>query len=206
MSTFPDTRYLLLDHASMLASTDGLAGLSAARVARAARLSKATVHGHLGGRERLHLSVLDHAVWELVRDVVIPARRAPHGVRRLEALLRNWMAWNSDGYHPGGCPLVAIATEFDDRPGPVRERLLRWCAAWRRCLAREVAQARLAGELREPSDPDQFVHDYQGIMLGYHLAERLVRDLDAQARALRAFDSLVGREEDRPGPSQAPVR
>ncbi|MBK6422806.1 MAG: TetR family transcriptional regulator [Gemmatimonadetes bacterium] len=77
MSTFPDTRYLLLDHASMLASTDGLAGLSAARVARAARLSKATVHGHLGGRERLHLSVLDHAVWELVRDVVIPARRAP---------------------------------------------------------------------------------------------------------------------------------
>ena len=36
---------------------------------------------------------------------------------------------------------------------------------------------------------------------GQMTAERLVRDLDAQARALRAFDSLVGREVDRPGPS-----
>ncbi len=194
MSTAPDTRYLLLDHASMLASSLGLAALSTARVARSARLSKTTVHGYLGGRERLQLQVLDHAVWELVRDVLTPARRAPRGVPRLQALLEHWMGWCSGGYHPGGCPLVAIAIEFDDRPGPVRKRLLRWCAAWRRCLSREVAHARRAGALREVSDPDQFVHDYQGIMLAYHHAERLVRDLDARARALRAFNDLVGRE------------
>ena len=194
MSTPPDTRYLLLDHASMLASTHGLYGLSAASVARSARLAKATVHSHLGAREEFHLAVLDHAVWELVRDVVTPARKAPHGVRRLEELLHRWLAWHSVGYHPGGCPLVTIATEFDDRPGPVQARLRRWCEAWRRCLGREVAHARRHGELREVSDPDQFVHDYQGIMLAFHLAQRLVRDDDAQARAYRAFSDLVGRE------------
>ena len=47
------------------------------------------------------------------------------------------------------------------------------------------------GQLREDLDVDQFAHDLYSVMLGYHHADRLLRDPRAQNRARSAFESLL---------------
>ncbi|MEO8348944.1 MAG: TetR/AcrR family transcriptional regulator, partial [Acidobacteriota bacterium] len=48
-----------------------------------------------------------------------------------------------------------------------------------------------AGHFRGDLDPDEFAHDLYAIMLGFHHAERLMRDPRAEARAHGAFERLL---------------
>ena len=48
-----------------------------------------------------------------------------------------------------------------------------------------------AEEAAEDLDVDQFAHDLYSVMLGYHHADRLLRDPRAQSRARSAFESLL---------------
>lgn len=85
---------------------------------------------------------------------------------------------------------MQAASELDDRPGPVRDLLVRLQKDWLEVIANTVRTAITEGHFREDVDPEQFAQDLYGVMLSCHHALRLLRDPKAVSRARHAFDAL----------------
>lgn len=184
------TRQAILSHAVRLASRIGLEALTIGRLARELQLSKSGLFAHFQSKEALLLQTLDFAAARFIDVVVKPALAAPRGEPRVRALFERWMEWpRVEPLH--GCFFVAAATELDDRPGPVRDRLVSLQKDWLEVLASTVATAVREADFREAVDPEQFAHDVYGVMLAYHHAARLLADPRAEERARRAFEKLL---------------
>lgn len=187
------TRSTILDHATGLASQVGLTGLTIGVLADDLKLSKSGLFAHFQSKETLQIDVLNHAAQRFTETVVRPALQAPRGAPRMRALFEHWIKWEQDVALPGGCIFVAATAELDDRPGPVRDRLVELQRDWIQVLATSVRKGIEAGEFLANSDPDQFAQDMYGVMLALHFHRRLMRDAGAEARARRAFDTLLER-------------
>jgi AcrR family transcriptional regulator len=185
------TRHAILDHAVRLATQTGLEGLTIGRLAAEMGLSKSGLFAHFRSKEALQIQVLDAAAERFVDEVVRPALRAPRGEPRLRAMFDRWLAWTKSNSGPGGCLFVAAAAELDDKPGAVRERLVALQRSWLEILGIVYRTGVEERHSRADVEPEQFAHDVYSVMLGYHHAERLLRDPRADARANTAFGSLL---------------
>lgn len=185
------TRSAILDRATGLASQVGLTGLTIGVLADDLNLSKSGLFAHFRSKEALQIEVLNHAAERFLDIVVRPALREPRGAPRIRALFERWLAWEHEAALPGGCVFVAANAELDDRPGPVRDRLVELQRGWVKAIALSFAKGVEAGLFRPDIDPAQLAQDLYGIMLSYHLHTRLLGDAGADARARRAFDRLL---------------
>ncbi|MEP6767332.1 MAG: TetR/AcrR family transcriptional regulator [Acidobacteriota bacterium] len=186
-----NTRDVILDHAMRLASEVGLAGLSIGRLAKDLGMSKSGLFAHFQSKEMLQAQVLVRASQLFIEIVVRPALAAPRGEPRLRALFERWLDWTRTAALPGGCLFVTAAVELDDRPGPVRDRLVALQKEWLGVIARVASTGISEGHFADNLDPDQLAHDLYGVMLGYHHAARLLRDPRAAARARAGFETLL---------------
>ena len=73
----------------------------------------------------------------------------------------------------------------------MRDFLMQSKGEWSRMLEELVKEAVELGHLEEDLDAVQFVWQLEGIYLSHHVSQRLMRDPEADARALAAFDGLV---------------
>jgi AcrR family transcriptional regulator len=185
------TKTAILDHATGLASQVGLTGLTIGVLADDLDLSKSGLFAHFRSKEALQIEVLNHAASRFREVVVRPALQAPRGSPRIRALFEGWLAWGREELLPGGCLFVAATAELDDRPGPVRERLVELQRDWVMTLTISFHKGVEAAVFRRDVDPAQLAQDLYGIMLSYHLHSRLLGDADAETRARRAFDRLL---------------
>jgi AcrR family transcriptional regulator len=185
------TRDQILEAALKLASRVGLEGLTIGTLSEELALSKSGLFAHFGSKEALMLRTLEYA-GQRFRDVVIePALAAPRGEARLRALFDAFPRWPVVVPQPGGCIFISAAAEFDDRPGPVRDRLRALRQEWHDFVAGAVRKAIEAGDFRADVDPDQFAFELDGIQLAWHHASRLLADRKAGDRARKAFEALV---------------
>jgi AcrR family transcriptional regulator len=181
------TREAIVEHAITLVRSGGFEGLSIGNVAQASAMSKSGVFAHFGSREDLQLAVLDTVAEDFAQRVLAPAFRQPRGLQRLRAIFSGWIAWSSGA----GCPMIVAAIEYDDRPGAIRDRVVHWHRRLREALARAVALAIEAGELRADTDPAQVAFEMFGMIMALHHDSRLFVDRNAVARATRALDRLL---------------
>jgi AcrR family transcriptional regulator len=180
------TREAILDAAGKLAGHVGLGGMTIGSLAADTGLSKSGLYAHFRSKESLQIQVLEHTRARFVAQVVAPALTAPRGEPRVRAIFENWLRWDAQ---PGGCLFVAASSELDDQPGPVRDRLVRDQRDWLDTLAEVFRTGVAEGEL--DGDPEQFAFDLDGVMLSCHMSGRLLGDEAAEARARRAFESLL---------------
>jgi AcrR family transcriptional regulator len=185
------TRGAILDRGVRLATQIGLEGLTIGRLATDLGLSKSGLFAHFHSKEALQIQVLDAAAERFVEEVVRPAVRQPRGEPRVMALFDQWLAWTKTTSGPGGCLFVAAAAELDDRPGPVRDRLVALQKGWLEMIAIVFRTGVSAGVFRPDLDPEEFAHDLYSVMLGFHHASRLMRDPRAENRANAAFGRLL---------------
>ena len=190
MSKGTETRQAVLEEAARVASRVGLGGLTIGSLAATTRLSKSGLFAHFQSKEALQLQLLDHTRARFIDLVVRPALAAPRGEPRVRELFRRWLAWDADAL-PGGCLFVAASAEFDDQPGPVRDRLAQDQRDWLETIAQVFRTGIAEGQFRPAADPEQFAYDLHGVMLAFHHASRLLGDPDAAARATRAFEALL---------------
>lgn len=184
------TRLAVLDEAVALASRVGLGGLTIGSLAAATRLSKSGLFAHFRSKEALQLQVLARATERFTDVVVRPALAAPRGEPRMRELFERWLAWDREAL-PGGCIFITAATELDDQPGPVRDKLTADQRDWMD-LIRQIFRTGMAeGHFRPDADPDQFAQDVHGVLLGCHWASRLHGDPRAETHARRAFEALI---------------
>jgi AcrR family transcriptional regulator len=187
-----DTRAAILGEAVAEASRFGLEGLTIGQLAHRVGLSKSGLFAHFGSKEDLQLQVLAWAVESFVERVVAPALKATRGLPRVTALFDGWLTWENLPELPGGCVFIALANELDDRPGPVRERLVGYQRDWMGTLATAARIAIEEGHFRADLDCEQFAYDLYAVILAYHHFNRLLRDPRAEERARAAFEQLVG--------------
>jgi AcrR family transcriptional regulator len=187
------TKAAILDEALRIVSKAGLDGLTIGTLAEATGMSKSGLFAHFGSREELLLAVLAHGQAEFGEVVFQPAMARPRGLPRLRAMFVNWLNWTESAELPGGCPMIGGASEFDDKPGPVRDMLAGGQRTWIETLKRAVRQAVEEGQLAEETDPEQIAFEIFGIALVVHHHRRLLGYKKARERALVALDSLLKR-------------
>ena len=105
----------------------------------------------------------------------------------------NWLDWTESAALPGGCPMIGGASEFDDKPGPVRDMLAGGQRTWIETLKRAVRQTIEEGEFTRDTDPEQIAFEMFGIALVVHHHRRLLGYVRARERALTALSSLFKR-------------
>lgn len=177
------TRERLLKTASDLSTTEGLEGMSLARLADACGVSKSGVTRHFPSKVELQLHTLEHAFARFSDEVWGPAAAHPEGLERLRAVCTSWTDFLAGECFPGGCFLTAVSAEFDGRPGPVRDAIAAGLKRWLTTLAREAETARAAGDLLEATDPRSLVHELHGLALAANQARQVLGDDDAPARS-----------------------
>jgi AcrR family transcriptional regulator len=185
------TRAAILERGVELATETGLDGLTIGRLAADLGLSKSGLFAHFKSKEALQIQVLDAAAERFVEEVVRPAVKKPRGEPRLAALFERWLAWTKSNSGPGGCVFVAAAAELDDRPGPVRDRLVELQKGWLEVVQTVYRTGVEERHFRSDADAEQFAYELYSLMLGFHHAERLLRDPRADARANAAFERLL---------------
>ncbi len=191
MSKGEETRERILESAVRLASRDGLSGLTIAGLASETGLSKSGLFAHFGSKDALELQVLEAAIGMFRDTVVRPALKAPRGEARLRAFFERWLAWGDDPRFPGGCLIVAAASELDDKPGPARDYLVAAQKDLLTSLARTVKHAAEVGYLRADVSPDEVAFHLYALILGYHHARRLLADPRSSAFVHAAFERLI---------------
>jgi len=193
MSKGEVTRHAILEHAVSLSTKLGLEGLTIGRLADDLGLSKSGLFAHFQSKESLQLALLDFAAERFVEAAVKPSFTVERGEPRVRALFDNWLSWPSRSGLDAGCFFVAASAELDDRPGPLRDRLVKLQRDWLDTLAQAVRIAVSEGHFRKEVDPDQFAYELYGLMLVAHHFTRLLRDPKADERTRTAFEGLLNK-------------
>lgn len=160
------TRQAILKTAVHVASVEGLEGLSIGRLATELGMSKSGLFGHFGSKEDLQLAAIDTALEIFRAEVIQPARATPPGIARLQALCNAWLSYGERKVFRGGCFFAAVATEFDSRPGVVRDRLATLMQQWLNLLEKVIQEAKDLGELHAEVDPAQLAFELITTMWG----------------------------------------
>jgi AcrR family transcriptional regulator len=186
------TKAVVVDAALNLAAQVGLEGLSIGAVAELTRMSKSGVFAHFGSREELQISVVREYHRRFEQEVFYPALQQPRGLPRLRAMFANWMQRTSVELD-SGCIYISGATEFDDRPGPVRDALVASVSLWQAAVHRAIVQAKEAGHLRAAADERQIAFEIHGLILALHYEARFLRAPGAIERATAGFEAILAR-------------
>ena len=195
------TKAVIVDAALALAAQIGLEGLSIGAVAELTQMSKSGVFAHFGSREELQISVVREYHHRFEQEVFFPALQQPRGLPRLRAMFANWMKRTSTEID-SGCIYISGASEFDDRPGPVRDALVESVSIWQAAVLRAIEQSRSEGHLRAEADARQVAFEIHGLILALHYEARFLRVPGSIARANVGFDSILARAatDDAPAP------
>ena len=186
-----ETRAAILDQALASASQLGLEGLTIGNLADAVGMSKSGLFAHFRSKEDLQLQVLETAVRRFVELVVAPALKEPRGEPRVRALFERWLDWENADFQPGGCIFIATANELDDRPGPLRDRLVAYQHDWLQAIATAARIAVDEGHFDPALDSWQFAYDLYAIALAFQHFSRLMDDPAAEERARASFARLM---------------
>jgi len=182
------TRNSILEVAAALATEEGLDPLSIGRLAEATGMSKSGLFAHFGSKEELQLATVAHAAKLFVAEVIDPARSAPKGLARVWALCDHMIGYSERQVFPGGCFFAATSFEYNNRPGPVRDRIEEMIRSWLSYLEHAVEQAQEAGELDANASAREISFQLDAFAQASNAQYQLFRDpqvFDDARRAIR---------------------
>jgi len=179
------TRATILARAVDLASVEGLEGLTIGHLATELEMSKSGLFAHFGSKQELQLATVQAAAERFRGAVIEPALAAPDGAPRLRAMSDAYLAHLEGGSYSGGCFWAATSTEYDDRPGPVRDAIAAALDAW---LGELERQAEIAGA----SDPGRFAFELYAVVMGANSRFRLSGERAVFAYARDGIERLLG--------------
>ena len=191
LSKGEETRIKILEEAASLASICGLEDMSIGQLAKATGLSKSGLFAHFNSKENLQTQVVQWVARMFTEQVMKPAFSEPRGVPRIRAIFENWKNWIEGDSLPGGCIMIASSTEFSDKPGAVRDEIVRMMKELLQSLTRTARIAVDEGHFSPDIDPRQFAFEFESLLHGYHLLQRLLKDPAARERSDLAFERLL---------------
>ena len=186
------TRRSVATSAAALASVDGLDGVTLAQVAGALGVSKSSIQAAFSTKEQLQLAAVGAASETFIREVVTPAVAAPEGAPQLRALVEAWLGYVEHRVFPGGCFMVATLSEFDSRPGPVRDALRRARHAWLQLLEHNARVAQEAGDIPDQPAPALVAFEVDALLSMANVQRNITDDVGPLADARRLIELRLG--------------
>ncbi len=193
------TRNRIVHIAMNLASREGLESLSIGDLAKELGMSKSGLFAHFGSKEELQLATIEAAEKVFGHAVLESAFAAPEGLPRLRACLENYIRYLEDCIFPGGCFFSAVAAEYDDRPGRIRDRIAISMRKWSDVLLEQAKAARERDELKPDVDEEQLVFELKAYTHEANFSRRLLDDGLALGQALKAVGSRLDDVASRAG-------
>ena len=169
------TKSTILQAALEIASKSGLEGITIGHLADSVGMSKSGVFAHFGSREELQIEVIRKYYDYFSEIVFIPALNRAKGLPRLRYMIDAWLKM-SVGENTSSCFFIAGAAEFDDRPGIVRDELVRSVEDWRSALLRAIKESIAAGHLKKTVVPQEMLFNLYSIVLGAHHDSRFLQN------------------------------
>jgi AcrR family transcriptional regulator len=185
------TRNSILETAAALATEEGLEPLSIGRLAEETGMSKSGLFAHFGSKEELQLATVEYAAALFVAEVIEPARSAPRGLARIWALCDHMIGYSERQVFPGGCFFAATSFEFNNRPGPVRDRIEEMIRSWLSYLEHAVEQAQEAGELDPNASAREAAFQLDAFAQASNAQYQLFRDPQVFDDARRAIQERL---------------
>ena len=190
------TRAAILDEALTIVSKLGLEGLTIGTPGRCDR------HVEVGPVRPLRLARGPAARGARARGAAstasgsfLPALKIARGLPRLTRAVRALARLDrSRPACPAAASMISAATEYDDRPGPIRDAVIANQPPRHGDHARSAVRLAIEeGHLSADTDPEQIAFEMLGIVLASHNHRRLLGDEEARKRALTAFEQLIER-------------
>jgi AcrR family transcriptional regulator len=185
------TRNSILETAAALATEEGLEPLSIGRLAEETGMSKSGLFAHFGSKEELQVATVEYAAALFVAEVIEPARSAPRGLARIWALCDHMIGYSERQVFPGGCFFAATSFEFNNRPGPVRDRIEEMIRSWLSYLEHAVEQAQEAGELDPKASAREVAFQLDAFAQASNAQYQLFRDPQVFDDARRAIQERL---------------
>lgn len=186
-----ETRAAILAVAVEQASAGGFESLTIGSLAEKTGMSKSGLFAHFGSKLDLQIAALDEAARQFSEAVMLPAMKAPRGLKRLRAIFDGWISWPQRASLPGGCPVDAATREYQHQPGPMRDAVIERQKQLGREMSKAVHMCIETGELRADTDAGQVAFEMFGIILASYRTEPMLGSAEADRRARAAFDRLV---------------
>jgi len=203
-----ETRAAILRAAVRHASIEGFEALTIGTLAEQTGMSKSGLFAHFGSKEELQIATLDEAIRRFNEVTILPALSAPRGLKRLKAMCDNWVLWTTR-CDLTGCPMMTAITEFDDKPGPVRDAVVEHMHRMDESLAKSIRMTIDTGEFAPDTDAEQLAFELFGVLASCYRSRNLFRDDHANIKAKKAFERLINsalaKNPPSPTASSAPV-
>ncbi len=183
------TKAAILNCALDIAATEGLEGITIGLLAEKMAMSKSGVFARFGSRDELQKAVLTEYEIRFIQAVLHPALSYPRGLPRLRKVMHLWLE-HSALEAQTGCIWISGASEFDDKPGAVRDWLVQMVQRWHGELSRAIKLACSENHLNPNTDIEQLVFELYGLILVVHHHGRLLRNTQALARAHESLERL----------------
>jgi AcrR family transcriptional regulator len=181
------SRQTILHAAAMLATVEGLGGLSIGKLAEHVGMSKSGLYAHFTSKEELQLATIETAR-DIFEDTVIrPTLSIEDPLDRFEAICDGYLRHVEDRVFPGGCFYAAVAAEFDTHPGPVRSQIMELIEEWSATLTGLLTQAHEKGLLGANEDPAQIAFECNSYLLLANMTFVMRNDPVVFERARRAL-------------------
>jgi hypothetical protein len=183
------TKSTILQAALEIASKSGLEGITIGHLAESVGMSKSGVFAHFGSREELQIEVI-RKYYEYFSEIVfIPALSKAKGLPRLRQMIDSWLKI-SVGENTSSCFFISGAVEFDDRPGIVRDELVRSVEDWRSALLRAIKESVTAGHIKKTVNPQEMLFQIYSIVLGAHHDSRFLQNPKSLALANKLIKNV----------------
>ena len=172
-----------------MASHLGLENVTIGNLAKEMQMSKSGLFAHFQSKENLQIDIMNYAEEDFRQNVILPALKVERGIPRIRNLVDRWIEWGNK--LTGGCIFVSAGMEYSDRPGKVREALLKQQEEWIDSLRRFAQSAIKAGDFRKNIDCEQFAFDLYSLLLGFHYYYKLLNDKKTKQKQQIAFERLL---------------
>lgn len=183
------TRKAVAAQAAAVASVDGLSGMSLSQLATALGVSKSSIQAAYRTKEDVQLAAVAAASEIFMSEVVAPGLAVAEGLPRLQSLVDSWLAYVGRRVFPGGCFLVATLSEFDSRPGLVRDALARARRGWLALLEQQATIAQAAGDIPSSPSAEMVAFEIDALLAAANISRNLSDDTISLA-AVRALIAL----------------
>lgn len=186
-----ETREKILHAAMHMVRENGFDSLTIGETAKQVGMSKSGVFAHFESRDALLLNVIEFTAQDFKTNVFDKALQHKRGLERINALSRYWIKWSNQP--SGGCPFMSGAFEFDDRPGVIRDALVRQEKSVHDIWERAAKIAVEENEFKAESDCKQFAYEVFGNLLSFQLYKRLLNDVKAGQMYNISFQNILSR-------------
>lgn len=190
----PSARDRIVQEGLKVACTKGFCRVTFGAVARQADVSKSGIVAHFPSMDDLKRAIIDRAM-ELWTDACVPpARESLSGLAELTRYLKDWIGWTKRVGLPGACPISLALFEYAYNGGSRNVRVAVAAAErrWRQTLVDLIDGAIAKSELPQDVDSSQMAWDLVGVYLSHHLSCHFLRASDADQRAQRSVEQLIG--------------